>query len=86
MPTTLPKRSRGSRGPRSFLEGRTTWGWKEPEGTGAAGKGRAEEWAVETPRPPGLHGRLTGSTFFGEKNGGCSLKQDRMRAKSTRAK
>lgn len=52
------------------------------EGIGVAGKG----WAEAPPLPPSLHGKLTGSTFFGEKNGGFSLKQDRMRAKSTRAK
>lgn len=53
---------------------------------GAAGKGQAEERAMEPPLPPGLCGTLTGSTFCGEKNGGFSRKQDRMRAKSTRAK
>lgn len=86
MPTTLPKQSRGVRGPCSFLEGRMTRRWKGLEGMGAAGKGGAEEWAVETPPPPSFHGKLTGSTFFGEKNGSFSLKQDRMRAKSARAK
>lgn len=36
--------------------------------------------------PHTLQDKLTGSELFGEKSGDFSLKQDRMRADSTRAK
>lgn len=52
---------------------------------GTAGEGGAERGLWNHPHPPPPF-KLTGSTFLGEKNGGFSLKQERMREESTRAK
>lgn len=47
--------------------------------------GGAEVQPVKPSHSP-MAGKLTGSMFSVENNGGLSLKQDRMRAQSTRAK
>lgn len=61
-----------------------TWEGKVPEGMGNAGKGQPKGGRGASV-PTGLHGKLTEPVFFGENNGGFSLRQDRMKAKSTRA-